>query len=69
MAARLGKVLWWIGFISGALIWLAMVASGKQPGSGLFGPNNMVIPATIVAAIPIGIGWVLRYILSGETKI
>jgi hypothetical protein len=68
MAARLGKALWWGGNILGVgffLWWWWWVGTTDYSRTS----QQDLIVGIVLGAIPIGIGWLCRYVLSGETKI
>jgi hypothetical protein len=66
MAARLGKALWWVGNILGVSFflwwWVATTDYSRTTQQDL-------IVGVVLGAIPIGTGWLCRYVLTGETKI
>jgi hypothetical protein len=68
MMARLGRAIWWLGALAGGLFfaWWWHACAVDHPG----GVNLDVLTiGAVIAAIPIGFGWLCRYVLSGETRI
>jgi hypothetical protein len=66
MAARLGRVLYWLGCIIGAVVVLVVVAVAFI-NPGLAEDRGIIVGLGIVlGAISWGIGRALRYILAGE---
>jgi len=67
-ARKLGNVLFWLGIII-AVGWLAMVASNvlfSGPPERWEGAHTAV--TIIPPIVALGVGWVLRYILAGQTR-
>jgi hypothetical protein len=62
MAARLGDALWWLGLLLGAGVWIALLALAHSAGP----IDEAVFWASLIAALPIGFGYLCRYILSGK---
>jgi hypothetical protein len=62
MAVRLGDVLWWMGLLLGAGVWIALLALAHSAGP----LDEAVFWASLIAALPIGFGYLCRYILSGK---
>ena len=59
---RLGNVLWWMGLLLGGVVWTALLALAHS--AGLI--DEAVFWASLIAALPIGFGYLCRYILSGK---
>ena len=62
MAPRLGDVLWWLGLLLGAGVWIALLAFAHSAGP----IDEAVFWASLIAALPIGFGYLCRNILSGK---
>ena len=62
MAARLGDVLWWMGLLLGGGVWIALLALAHGVGP----IDEAVFWASLIAALPIGFGYLCRYVLSGK---
>ena len=62
MAVRLGDVLWWLGLLLGGGVWVALLALAHSAGP----IDEAVFWASLIAALPIGFGYLCRYILSGK---
>ena len=62
MAVRLGDALWWLGLLLGAGVWIALLALAHSAGP----IDEAVFWASLIAALPIGFGYLCRYILSGR---
>jgi hypothetical protein len=64
VAAPLGNVLWWLGIIigGGAAALMYFVADGP------YHPQNEWMLLSIIAGVPIGIGWACRYVLAGPPR-
>jgi hypothetical protein len=62
MAVRLGNVLWWMGLSLGGVVWTALLALAHSAGP----IDEAVFWATLIAALPIGFGYLCRYVLSGN---
>ena len=62
MAVRLGNVLWWMGLSLGGVVWTALLALAHSAGP----IDEAVFWATLIAALPIGFGYLCRYVLSGK---
>jgi hypothetical protein len=62
MAVRLGDVLWWFGLLLGGGVWVALLALAHSAGP----IDEAVFWASLIAALPIGFGYLCRYILSGK---
>jgi hypothetical protein len=62
MAVRLGDVLWWLGLVLGGVVWTALLALAHSAGP----VDEAVFWASLIAALPIGFGYLCRYILSGR---
>jgi hypothetical protein len=62
MAARLGDVLWWVGLLVGGGVWIALLALAHSAGPF----DEAVFWASLIAALPIGFGYLCRYILPGK---
>lgn len=60
MTTRLGNVAYWIGLVIGGMLCLSAVGIAGKVGLDALG---MVIPA----AIAVGVGWAIRYVLSGRS--
>ena len=63
MAVRLGDALWWMGCVLGGGLWIALLALAHSAGP----IDEAVFWASLIAALPIGFGYLCRYILSGKT--
>jgi len=67
MAARLGRALWWLGTILGVGCFLFVWwASTTVPVHNGYASQDDLVLGLILGAIPILIGWVCHYVLSGE---
>ena len=62
MAVRLGDVLWWMGLSLGGSVWIALLVLAHSAGP----IDEAVFWASLIAALPIGFGYLCRYILSGK---
>ena len=62
MAVRLGDVLWWLGLLLGGGVWVALLALAHSAGP----IDEAVFWASLIAALPIGFGFLCRYILSAK---
>ena len=62
MAVRLGNVLWWMGLSLGGVVWTALLALARSAGP----IDEAVFWASLIAALPIGFGYLCRYVLSGK---
>ena len=65
MAARLGRVLFWLGILTTIVFGVIILAVLKDQ------PNLSVVELSFVASIivaPAVFGWVLRYVLAEDTK-
>jgi len=62
MAVRLGDVLWWVGLLLGGGVWVALLALAHSTGP----IDEAVFWASLIAALPIGFGFLCRYILSAK---
>ena len=62
MAPCFGDVLWWMGLLLGGVVWIAVLALAHSAGP----IGEAVFWASLIAALPIGFGWICRYILSGK---
>ena len=62
MAVRLGDALWWLGLLLGGVVWIALLALAHSAGP----IDEAVFWASLIAALPIGFGYLCRYILSGK---
>jgi hypothetical protein len=62
MAVRLGDALWWLGLLLGGVVWTALLALAHSAGP----IDEAVFWASVIAALPIGFGYLCRYILSGK---
>jgi hypothetical protein len=63
MAARLGDVPWRLGLLLGGGVWIALLGLAHSAGP----IDQAVFWASLIAALPIGFGWMCRCILSGKT--
>jgi hypothetical protein len=61
---RLGNVLWWMGLLLGGVVWIALLALAHSAGP----VDEAVFWASLIAALPIGFGYLCRYILSGRSE-
>lgn len=63
MIRRLANVLYTLGWLIGAVILATglYAVSTETPANG-----GMLIAVIIAAAIPVGIGWAIRYVLVGN---
>src|SRR6516165_632537 len=59
MAVRLGDALWWMGLLLGGVVWIALLALAHSAGP----IDEAVFWASLIAALPIGFGYLCRYIL------
>ena len=59
---RFGDVLWWMGLFLGGVGWIALLALAHGAGP----IDEAVFWASLIAALPIGFGWICHYILSGR---
>ena len=59
MAVRLGDALWWLGLLLGGVVWIALLALAHSAGP----IDEAVFWASLIAALPIGFGYLCRYIL------
>ena len=62
MAVRLGNVLWWMGLLLGGGVWTGLLVLPHTAGP----IDEAVFWASLIAALPIGFGWICHYILSGK---
>jgi hypothetical protein len=62
MAPRLGDVLWWLGLLLGAGLWIALLAWAQSAGP----IDEAVFCASLIAALPIGFGYLCRYVPSAK---
>ena len=62
MAVRLGDALWWLGLLLGGVVWIALLALAHSAGP----IDEAVFWASLIAALPIGFGYLCRSILSGK---
>src|SRR6516165_759660 len=62
MAVRLGDALWWMGCVLGGGLWTALLALAHSAGP----IDEAVFWASLIAALPIGFGYLCRYVLSGK---
>ena len=62
MAVRLGDVLWWLGLLLGGGVWTGLLVLAYSAGP----IDEAVFWASLIAALPIGFGYLCRYILSGN---
>jgi len=62
MAVRLGDVLWWLGLLLGGGVWTGLLVLAYSAGP----IDEAVFWASLIAALPIGFGYLCRYILSGK---
>ena len=62
MAVRLGDALWWLGLVLGGGLWIALLALAHSAGP----IDEAVFWASLIAALPIGFGYLCRSILSGK---
>ena len=58
----LGDVLWWMGLLLGGGVWIGLLALAHSAGP----IDEAVFWASLIAALPIGFGYLCRYILSGK---
>jgi hypothetical protein len=63
MAVRSGNVLWWMGLLLGGGVWIALLVLAHSAGP----IDEAVFWASLIAALPIGFGYLCHYILSGKT--
>ena len=61
MAVRLGDVLWWLGLLLGGGVWTGLLVVAYSAGP----IDEAVFWASLIAALPIGFGYLCNYILSG----
>jgi len=62
MVVRLGDVLWWLGLLLGGGVWTGLLVLAYRAGP----IDEAVFWASLIAALPIGFGYLCRYILSGK---
>jgi hypothetical protein len=62
MVVRLGDVLWWLGLLLGGGVWTGILVLAYSAGP----IDEAVFWASLIAALPIGFGYLCRYILSGK---
>jgi hypothetical protein len=62
MAVRLGDALWWLGLLLGGGVWTGLLVLAYSAGP----IDEAVFWASLIAALPIGFGYLCRYILSGK---
>src|SRR5215470_19226455 len=62
MAVRLGDVLWWLGLLLGGGVWTGLLVLAYSAGP----IDEAVFWASLIAALPIGFGYLCRYVLSGK---
>jgi hypothetical protein len=62
MTLRLGDVLWWFGLLLGVGAWIAVLALAHSAGP----IDEAVFWASLIAVLPIGLGCLCRYFLSGK---
>ena len=62
MAVGLGDVLWWLGLLLGGGVWTGLLVLAYSAGP----IDEAVFWASLIAALPIGFGYLCRYILSGN---
>src|SRR5215831_4910735 len=62
MAVRLGDVLWWLGLLLGGGVWTGLLVLAHSAGP----IDEAVFWASLIAALPIGFGYLCRHILSGK---
>jgi len=62
MAVGLGDVLWWLGLLLGGGVWTGLLVLAYRAGP----IDEAVFWASLIAALPIGFGYLCRYILSGK---
>jgi hypothetical protein len=62
MAARFDNVLWRLGLLLGGSIWIAVLALAYSAGP----IEEAVFWASLIAALPVGFGWICHYILSSK---
>ena len=62
MVVRVGNVLWRVGLVLGGGVWIAVLALAHNAGP----IDEAVFWASLIAALPIGFGYLCRYVLSGK---
>ena len=62
MAARFDKLPWRVGLSLGGSIWIAVLALAYSAGP----IEEAVFWASLIAALPVGLGWICRCILSSK---
>ena len=62
MVVRLGDVLWWLGLLLGGGVWIALLALAYSAGP----IDEAVFWASLIAALPIGFGYLCRYVPSAK---
>ena len=62
MAARFGNLPWRVGLSLGGSIWIALLALAYSAGP----IEEAVLWASLIAALPVGFGWICRCILSSN---
>jgi hypothetical protein len=62
LAARFGNLPWRVGLSLGGSIWIAVLALAYSAGP----IKEAVFWASLVAALPVGFGWICHYILSSK---
>src|SRR5437868_12013120 len=55
---------WWFGLLLGGGVWVALLALAHSAGP----IDEAVFWASLIAALPIGFGYLCRYILSGNER-
>jgi hypothetical protein len=63
MATRLSDVIWRSSLLLGSGAWIALLPLAHRAGPA----DQALFWATLIAALPIGFGWIFRRTLSGKT--
>lgn len=63
-AGRLGNVLYYAGLLCAGLVCLFFY--NAQPAVGMRSDDWVIL--SVASAVPLAIGWTLRYVLSGKTS-
>jgi len=58
----LGDVLWWMGLLLGGGVWIGLLALAHSAGP----IDEAVFWASLIAVLPIGFGYLCRYMLSAK---
>jgi hypothetical protein len=70
MAEKVGDAAFYFGFIAGICAGLLLYAEAKDIKRSLFdqllGDSGITFSLIAAFVVPLGIGWLLRYIISGK---